>query len=95
MNGNEKYRDQDLPLEESCPCPACEQFSRAYIRHLLLAREMLGPMLVSVHNLWFYQRFMARMRDLIPAGDWETMLSEFPVARPNCSQDEDNGEVPE
>jgi queuine tRNA-ribosyltransferase len=79
---NEKYRTQDVPLEADCPCPACRQFSRAYIRHLVLAREMLGPMLLTVHNLWFFQRFMARLRDLIPAGDWGTMLAEFPVAGP-------------
>jgi len=77
---NEKYKTQDVPLEADCPCPACRQFSRAYIRHLILAREMLGPMLLTVHNLWFFQRFMARMRDLIPTEDWVTMLAEFPVA---------------
>ncbi len=77
---NEKYREQDEPLERDCPCPTCRQFSRAYIRHLFMSREMLGPMLVTVHNLWFYQRFMGRLRDLIPTGDWGTMLAEFPVA---------------
>ena len=41
---------------------------------------MLGPILVSIHNLWFFQRFMARLRDLIPTGDWATMLAEFPIA---------------
>ena len=41
---------------------------------------MLGPILVSLHNICFYQRFMGRLRDLIPTGDWATMLAEFPVA---------------
>ncbi|HOJ75612.1 MAG TPA: tRNA guanosine(34) transglycosylase Tgt [Phycisphaerae bacterium] len=77
---NRQYRDQDIPIEEACPCPTCRRFSRAYIRHLFLAKEMLGPILVTVHNLWFFQRFMSRLRDLIPRGDWATMLSEFPVA---------------
>ena len=77
---NEKYRRQQEPLEEGCPCPACRKFSRAYIRHLFVVKEMLGPILVSMHNLWFFQRFMARLRDLIPTGDWATMLSEFPIA---------------
>ena len=77
---NEKYRTQDEPLEANCPCPTCRRFSRAYIRHLFLAGEMFGPMLLSVHNLWFFQRFMARLRDLIPTGDYATMLAEFPVA---------------
>ncbi len=79
---NEKYRQQDEPLETGCPCPTCRQFSRAYIRHLFMVGEMLGPMLVSVHNLWFFQRFMSRLRDLIPTGDWGRMLEEFPVAGP-------------
>ena len=77
---NEKYKAQDQPLEAGCPCPTCRQFSRAYIRHLFLAGEMMGPILLSVHNLWFFQRFMTRLRDLIPADDWGTMLAEFPVA---------------
>ena len=77
---NEQFRLQQGPLEEGCACPACRKFSRAYLRHLFVVREMLGPILVSTHNLWFYQRFMARLRDLIPSGDWATMLAEFPIA---------------
>jgi len=77
---NQQYRTQDVPIEEACPCPTCRRFSRAYIRHLFLAREMLGPICVTVHNLWFFQRFMSRLRDLIPSGDWATMLTEYPVA---------------
>ncbi|HSW44161.1 MAG TPA: tRNA guanosine(34) transglycosylase Tgt [Phycisphaerae bacterium] len=77
---NERYRRQEEPLEAGCPCPACRQFSRAYLRHLFVVREMLGPILVSLHNLWFFQRFMARLRDLIPTGDWATMLREYPIA---------------
>jgi queuine tRNA-ribosyltransferase len=76
---NERYRRQQGPLEEGCPCPTCRDFSRGYIRHLFMVGEMLGPMLVTVHNLWFYQRFMSRLRDLIPTGDWATMLAEFPI----------------
>jgi queuine tRNA-ribosyltransferase len=79
---NEQYRAQDLPLEAGCPCPTCRRFSRAYIRHLFVVGEMMGPILVSVHNLWFYQRFMARLRDLIPTGDWARLLAEYPVAGP-------------
>ena len=77
---NEQFRRQQGPLEDGCPCPACRQFARAYIRHLFIVKEMLGPILVSIHNLWFFQRFMARLRDLIPMGDWATMLAEFPIA---------------
>ncbi len=77
---NEKYRRDPDPLEPGCPCPTCRGFSRAYIRHLFTVGEMLGPMLLTVHNLWFFQRFMARLRDLIPTGSWATMLAEFPAA---------------
>ena len=77
---NEQFRRQQGPLEEGCACPACRKFSRAYLRHLFVTKEMLGPILVSTHNLWFFQRFMARLRDLIPGGDWATMLAEFPIA---------------
>lgn len=77
---NERHRLHQGPLEEGCPCPACRRFSRGYIRHLFMVGEMMGPILVSIHNLWFYQRFMARLRDLIPRGDYATMLAEFPVA---------------
>jgi len=76
---NEKYRLDSGPLEPGCPCPTCRRFSRAYVRHLFTVGEMLGPMLLTVHNLWFFQRFMARLRDLIPTGSWATMLAEFPA----------------
>lgn len=67
-------------MEAGCGCPTCRHFSRAYLRHLFMVKEMLGPILLTIHNLWFFQRLMARMRDLIPTGDWATMLAEFPVA---------------
>jgi queuine/archaeosine tRNA-ribosyltransferase len=51
---------------------------------------MLGPILVTVHNLWFFQRFMSRLRDLIPGGDWATMLSEFPVAGSTAGSNPEN-----
>jgi len=54
------------PLEENCPCPAC-QHSRGYLRHLFQAKEMLGPMLASIHNLTYYQRLMAGTREAIEA----------------------------
>ncbi len=89
---NQQYRDQEGPIEPGCPCPSCRQFSRAYIRHLFSAREMMGPILVTVHNLWFFQRFMARLRDLIPKGDWATMLAEYPVAGPRAATDIEIGD---
>jgi queuine tRNA-ribosyltransferase len=58
-------RDTD-PLEANCPCPAC-QHSRGYLRHLFQAREMLGPILTSIHNLTYYQRLMVEARQAIKA----------------------------
>ena len=55
------------PIEEDCPCPACRH-SRSYLRHLFLAGEMLGPILVSLHNLTMYARLMRRLRDAVLAG---------------------------
>lgn len=78
---NEKYRSDEQPLEPGCDCQACQGFSRAYIRHLFQAEEMLGPILVSLHNLRFYQRLMRDIRDLIPSGDWASILARYPVAR--------------
>ena len=64
---NAVHATDQRPLEEDCPCLACRH-SRSYLRHLFLAGEMLGPMLASIHNLTFYQRLVARLRDAIVAG---------------------------
>ncbi len=61
---NLQYDRDPRPLEEGCPCPACRR-SRAYIRHLFMAREMLGPILLSIHNLTYYQRLLAGARAAI------------------------------
>ncbi|MEX0586484.1 MAG: tRNA guanosine(34) transglycosylase Tgt [Pirellulales bacterium] len=63
------------PLEADCPCPACRH-SRAYLRHLFMTGEMLGPILLSIHNLTFYQRLMTRARDAIAAGRFDELLAE-------------------
>jgi len=63
---NLKYQRDDRPLEENCPCPACRH-SRGYLRHLFMAGEMLGPILLTAHNLTYYQRIMAGARDAIAA----------------------------
>lgn len=78
---NLRHRDSAEPIESCCDCYACSRFSRGYIRHLFLVDEMLGPILTSIHNLRFYQRFMARMRSLIEEDRLDTILDEFPVAR--------------
>lgn len=65
---NARFADQSMPLEEGCPCPACTQYSAAYLHHLFKADEMLGPMLLTWHNLTFYQRLMQNLREAIAAG---------------------------
>jgi queuine tRNA-ribosyltransferase len=74
---NAIHRSDPRPLEEDCPCPACRQFSRAYLHHLFHADEMLGPILVSLHNVTFYQRLMAEIRQAIAAGQFD----EYRAAR--------------
>ena len=65
---NAKYELDDRPIEEGCRCPACQRYSRAYIRHLLKAKEMLGLRLCVLHNLYFYNTMMAEIRDALDAG---------------------------
>lgn len=62
---NRKYRTDESPLDPGCDCRVCTRFSRGYLRHLFLSREMLGPILVSYHNLVFYQNFLRSLRDAI------------------------------
>lgn len=62
---NAKYELDDRPLDESCDCPVCKHYSRAYIRHLLKAKEMLGMRLMVTHNLYFYNSMMEEIRDAI------------------------------
>ena len=82
---NARYREDDAPLEPGCDCAACAHHSRAYIRHLFMTGEMLGPILVSIHNLRFYHRLMGRIRDLIRAGHMATITKEFPIAAPEAN----------
>lgn len=62
---NAKYELDDRPIEEGCQCPVCKHYSRAYIRHLLKAKEMLGLRLLVTHNLYFYNEMMEEIRDAI------------------------------
>jgi len=62
---NRKHQRDPAPLDAECDCPVCRQFSRAYIRHLFIAGEMLGPILLSLHNLAFYQRLLSDLRQAI------------------------------
>ena len=69
---NAKYELDDRPIEEGCGCPACQRYSRAYIRHLLKAKEMLGMRLCVLHNLYFYNTMMEEIRDALDQGCFAT-----------------------
>ena len=68
---NQKFEKDMRPIEEGCQCPACRRYSRAYIRHLLKAKEMLGMRLCVLHNLYFYNTMMTEIRDALDAGNYE------------------------
>lgn len=68
---NAKYETDPNPIEEGCGCPACKTYSRAYIRHLLKAKEMLGMRLCVLHNLYFYNTMMEEIRQAIDAGKYK------------------------
>ena len=74
---NEQYKDDPRPIEEGCQCPACRHYSRAYIRHLLKAKEMLGYRLGVLHNLYFYNTMMEEIRLAIE----EERFSEYKKAK--------------
>lgn len=67
---NAKYELDDRPIEEGCQCPACRRYSRAYIRHLLKAKEMLGMRLCVLHNLYFYNTMMEEIRNALDKGEF-------------------------
>ena len=73
---NQKYEKDMRPIEEGCQCPACRRYSRAYIRHLLKAKEMLGMRLCVLHNLYFYNTMMEEIRDAIDAGNFKSYKEE-------------------
>lgn len=68
---NARYELEDRPIEEGCSCPACKTYSRAYIRHLLKAKEMLGLRLLVMHNLYFYNNMMEEIREAIEQGRYK------------------------
>ena len=91
---NAKFREDPGPIDPACDCQACtpaahgwqtpdgKPFSRGYIRHLFLAGEMLGPILVSLHNLRHFQRFMLDVRGAIENDAWQDLAAKWPVIAP-------------
>lgn len=87
---NAKYAEDPRPIEAGCDCEACRErpaanganwmYSRAYLRHLFMAEEMLGPVLVTLHNLRHFQRFMLDIRRAVAQDDWLGLVGRWPVA---------------
>ena len=74
---NEKYKMDTGPIDPECSCPVCRSFSRAYLRHLFKAEEMLAMRLAVMHNLWFYNTLMERIRDALDAGEFAAFRAEY------------------
>jgi len=74
---NNQHKRSFVPIQADCDCPTCTQFTRAYVRHLAVAKEMLAGILMSVHNLWFLQRLMRNLRERIAERHPESQLREW------------------
>lgn len=74
---NEKYKNDPRPIDPQCQCPACRSFSRAYLRHLFAAGEMLAMRLAVLHNLYFYNDLMAKIRQALDEGVFEEFRREY------------------
>ena len=74
---NEKYKLDTLPIDPECDCPVCRTYSRAYLRHLFKAEEMLAMRLAVMHNLYFYNRLMGRIREAIDTGSFADFRAEY------------------
>ncbi len=74
---NEKYMKDPRPIDENCGCPACRAYSRSYIRHLFKAKETLGMRLAVLHNLYFYNDLMQKIRDALDAGEFENFYRYY------------------
>ncbi len=82
MNGiininNAKYEKDDTPIEEGCQCPTCQKHSKAYIRHLFKAKEMLAMRLCVTHNLWFYNTLMEKIRENLDNGTFDEFKNKY------------------
>ena len=74
---NERYKMDDAPIDPGCGCPVCRSFSRAYLRHLFKAEEMLAMRLAVMHNLWFYNTLMERIRGALDCGEYGAFRAEY------------------
>ena len=85
---NAKYAEDTLPLDEKCQCYVCQNYTRAYINHLIKAQEILGAMLLTWHNLHHYQDLMRSIRASIEAGTYDTFVQDFFANLTNTKVDE-------
>ncbi|MDR3440560.1 tRNA-guanine transglycosylase, partial [Telmatospirillum sp.] len=74
---NARHAEDSDPLDPRCACPVCAKYTRAYLHHLHRAGEMLGAMLLTEHNIWFYQQLMAAMRAAIAEGRFAAFAAQF------------------
>jgi queuine tRNA-ribosyltransferase len=74
---NARHADDPRPLDEACTCPACSNYSRAYLHHVFRSQEMISGMLLTWHNLHYFQEIMAGMRDAIAAGTFDAWQADF------------------
>ena len=74
---NEKYKLDERPIDPDCDCPVCRSFSRAYLRHLFAAEEMLAMRLAVLHNLYFYNKLAERIRQALDAGQFAAFRAEY------------------
>ena len=74
---NEKYMRDDLPIDPECDCPVCKRYSKAYIRHLFKANEMLAMRFAVIHNLYFYNKLMERIRESLEADNFEQFRGKY------------------
>lgn len=78
---NARHQDDPRPLDEDCTCPCCRGYSRAYLHHVFRAKEMISGMLLTWHNLHYYQQLMAGLREAIAAGRLDAFVAEFHARR--------------
>ena len=74
---NAKYKLDERPIDSECDCPVCRRFSRAYVRHLFTAGEMIGMRLAVMHNLYFYNKLAERIRDALDAGEFAQFRAAY------------------
>ena len=74
---NARYKLDESPIDPQCDCPVCRKFSRAYLRHLFTAQEMLGMRLAVMHNLYFYNHLMLRIRNALDAGEFQVFRDTY------------------